>query len=93
MIPYPKITGHHKYPCPLMKARRTRARRKGYLRRGTTGAREKASRSHSSFIVPQVAGEEQSDRAGVGKEAVCIYGTTKGHHGFTQRSRNKENEI
>jgi hypothetical protein len=65
----------------------------GYWRRGKTRANKKAGRSHSKPIVPHVAGEAQPERAVVGKGVACIYGTTKGHHGFTQRKRNKENEI
>ena len=54
-----------------------RAGAKGYRRQGTTGAKEKVSRSHSIFIVPQVVGEVQTERADVGKGDTCIYDTTK----------------
>jgi hypothetical protein len=64
------------YPCQQPKAQR-KWQGGRYRRQGTTGANEKAGRSHKSPIVPQVVGEAQSERANVGKGRNCNYGTTK----------------
>ncbi|TAJ03109.1 hypothetical protein DMA11_24260 [Marinilabiliaceae bacterium JC017] len=97
MVPGVPSTKKHRAPNvspPTFGMREENGEVYGYLRQGTTGAKETANRSHSSLIVPLVVGEVPSEPSNVGKGSyllnlVCLFFMVKCRYMFKTHQETK----